>query len=1626
MLKKIKMGSDRIKKELNRPVKDIFLSIFILLLIVIAPYLLFASTLSWTQTDWSGGDGQTAWSDATKFSSQTNIDTGTAGEFKLATTGGGGGGSTWAKTYGGIGDEDARTIQQTPDGGYIVLGNTTSFGAGGNDVWVTKINSANVITWQKTYGGLGDDYGNYIQQTSDGGYIVLGTTNSFGAGDTDVWILKIDSNGAIDCPTCWQKTYGGASQDYIHSIRQTTDGGYILAGETDSFGAGLTDAWILKLDSTGAVTWQNTYGEADSDYFYSIEQTPDGGYIVGGYSYSYGDGSYANTWILKLDSSGVISWQKIYGGDNYNDINFIKTTSEGGYIMAGQTALSPGGDIYPWVVNLDSSGNVLWQKTYSDGGIIGMVSIQQTPDGGYVALGSNGSVDPNYDVWVLKLDSGGAITWQKTYGGTGREEGFSIQETSDGGYVVAGTTNSFGSGDYDALILKVSSMGLIDSPCVIINDSTATADDLVSVPATVTTMVASSAITPIDTVVVPADSALLSSTICPAFAQNNWIGGGGQLNWSDITKFFTSTDVDYGTTNNLKLNIDLTPTSNWIKTYGELSGGSFVIKQTSDGGYVAVGSMTPISGSGNYDAWVLKLDSAGAVTWQKTYGGADLDWGNFIQQTSDGGYILAVDTSSFGAGNRDALILKLDSSGSVIWQKTYGGIGEDFIHSILQISGGGYIVAGSTDSSGAGGPDAWVLKLDSDGAVTWQKTYGGGSFDYANYVQQTSDGGYVVAGHTLSFGAGDYDAWVLKLDSAGAVTWQKTYGGVGADFVFSVQQTSDGGYITMGSTDSSGAGDYDAWVLKLASTGAVTWQKTYGGTGLDQFPDYGSIQQTSDGGYVVAGKTNSSGAGDYDAWVLKLASTGAVTWQKTYGGTGSDDIRSIQQTSDGGYVAAGLADSSFAVGGSQAWVLKLDSDGLSDISCTMVADSTVTPADSTVTPADATTAIASVCPVPPYLPLGTLISSIFDAGSSVTWGPFSYLGTEPVGTSFDFWVSIDGGAIWTAVTDFVSQTFGSSQTVSYKVQLNTTDTSATPTLTNVSLSMPTGGSSGYVSSGTLTSSIYDSGDSKTTWGPLNVTVTTPASTTSLVEVSTDDGGTWNAVTDFVSQTFGPSQTFEYRVTLDTSDSAVTPTVSDISIPYEIASGGGSGGTINPPPPTCTPRPACLDAYPRPCMIAEPIGGWCPPTIPTCVSPQVLVNNICVTPSPTCTPTQVLKNGVCVEKTPPPCRPRPACLDATPRPCTIAEPIEGWCPTTPPGDGGDGEGEGGGDGDGGTIIPPTTDTSSGGKDFSSFLTGISLDSVFSGTRTFTNDPVVKIVKDIAIAIPAVTSLVALSAGLASGLPLQNYLFYLLITAFQFLGFVKKAKPWGTVYDAYTKRPLPYARVEILNEQARKLQSTIADANGRYSFLVSGNMSNVALRAYLTKYDFPSKEEPSVIERKIYPNIYQGGFVNPTSGLTNYDLPMDPRGKSLVRNFYFGISSVGVNNFLAKTANVLFALGLILGLVNVFVDPGIMSFLILGVILLTFLLRNSGFKLKPFGLTKNAETNKPLPFGLVALHNQGGERISFTVSDDIGRYFLLTEKGNYLLKAFTPSFISPARTKEILISTHRGWISREVKV
>ncbi len=361
----------------------------------------------------------------------------------------------------------------------------------------------------------------------------------------------------------------------------------------------------------------------------------------------------------------------------------------------------------------------------------------------------------------------------------------------------------------------------------------------------------------------------------------------------------------------------------FAKTYGGSADEfAYSVQQTSDGGYI-VAAYTNTFGAGDYDIFLIKTDASGNIIWAKTYGGTNWDRVYSVQQTSDGGYIVGGWISPVVATLDDVFLIKTDANGNIIWAKTYGGTGDDQDNSVQQTSDGGYIVAGGTDSFGAGTDDIFLIKTDANGNIQWAKTYGGISIDYAYSVQQTSDGGYIVAGWTLSFGAGDGDVFLIKTDANGNLQWAKTYGGTADDYAYSVQQTSDGGYIVAGYTASFGAGSDDIFLIKTDANGNIQWAKTYGGTA----DDYAySVQQTSDGGYILAGYTYSFGAGGSDFFLMKTDANGNIQWAKTYGGTDFDYAFSFQQTSDGGYILAGWANS-FGAGSWDIFLIKTDANG---------------------------------------------------------------------------------------------------------------------------------------------------------------------------------------------------------------------------------------------------------------------------------------------------------------------------------------------------------------------------------------------------------------------------------------------------------------------------------------------------------------------------------------------------------------------------------------------------------------------------------------------------------------------------------------------------------------------------
>jgi hypothetical protein len=365
---------------------------------------------------------------------------------------------TFQRTYGGASWDRGRSVTQTTDDGYVIAGYTRSFGAGGHDVYLVKTDASGDTIWTRAFGGANNDYAYSVKQTADGGYVIAGQTWSFGAGFGDVWLIKTDAAG----DTIWTRTFGGASYDGGHSVTQTADDGYVVTGWTSSCGAGNYDVWLIKTDALGDTIWTHTYGGTSYDNGWSVAQTTDGGYIVTGYTTSFGDG---DVWLIKTDSDGDTIWTRTYGGASSDEAYSVAQTADGGYVIAGWTYSSGGGNWNIYLVKTDASGDTMWTRFFGGEDFDRGWSVAQTADGGYVIVGETHSFGAGgTDLWLIKTDAWGDTMWTRTYGGADTDYGRSVAQTSDGGYVIAGTTWSFGTGVYDFWLIKTDSAG--NSPAI--------------------------------------------------------------------------------------------------------------------------------------------------------------------------------------------------------------------------------------------------------------------------------------------------------------------------------------------------------------------------------------------------------------------------------------------------------------------------------------------------------------------------------------------------------------------------------------------------------------------------------------------------------------------------------------------------------------------------------------------------------------------------------------------------------------------------------------------------------------------------------------------------------------------------------------------------------------------------------------------------------------------------------------------------------------------------------------------------------------------------------------------------------------------------------------------------------
>ncbi|MHA2405683.1 MAG: hypothetical protein ACXADB_06730 [Candidatus Hermodarchaeia archaeon] len=364
--------------------------------------------------------------------------------------------------------------------------------------------------------------------------------------------------------------------------------------------------------------------------------------------------------------------------------------------------------------------------------------------------------------------------------------------------------------------------------------------------------------------------------------------------------------------------------SPWNRAFGgsEPDVGYGVI-EVSSGGFACVGE-TQSSGAGYNDAWLVRTAADGSPLWSQTFGGSGYDEGWIIVETSTGGFVIAGITTSFGAGSNDFWILGTDATGTLLWNETYGGGTHDICSSMVEVSSGGFALGGTIDYEGIFFGDFWLVRTDSTGTHLWNQTYGGADQDVGEALLEVDSGGFLLAGWTKSIGLGDADVWMVRTDANGNLLWSRNYGAKLTDHAHAVIEVSTGGFLLVGGTTSYGAGDMDVWLIRTDAFGDMVWNQTFGGSGYDVGR---SVVELSTGEFALVGTTNSYGDGLMDVWLLVTNSTGHQLSNQTFGGTNTDWAYSLTTVSTGGFAIIGWT-KSYGAGNHDLWLLHVTTIGL--------------------------------------------------------------------------------------------------------------------------------------------------------------------------------------------------------------------------------------------------------------------------------------------------------------------------------------------------------------------------------------------------------------------------------------------------------------------------------------------------------------------------------------------------------------------------------------------------------------------------------------------------------------------------------------------------------------------------
>lgn len=782
-------------------------------------------------------------------------------------------------------------------------------------------------------GDGGRDYFRSVDK-SQNGYIVVGNSDSnskdlynMNNGSMDASIASYDSDGNVE----WKDNYGGKRLDYFYGVSTLSDG-YVAVGNSNSIDIDLAnlnkggiDATIVKYGLNGEIAWNKNYGGMGSDYYYGVTKIVDGIIAVGSTTSKDGDligvttkgGTDAT--IVKYDFNGNIIWKKNYGGSG-TDLFYSVFSNENGIFAVGYSASTNGdlsdvtrkGGTDSIIVKFDNDGNIVWKKNFGGTGTDYFTNIDLASDG-IVAVGYSNStnldlIDLNkggYDSIIVKYDFNGNIVWNKNYGGTSTDHFWDVSISPNGNIVAVGRSIS---SDLDLVGVFKGRAGYY----------TAVATQYNSIGENISSKGYGGT---------SSDHDYFESV----FADNDSYVAVGYSN-------ATSGDVGFlnkGDYDGIAVKFDYSNVVIWKKNFGGGTGSDYFQKVAEFGdSYVSVGYSSSTSTvfldkyKGETDAIIFRYDLSGNIIWNKNYGGTGTDY--FYDVLTGEDEIIAVgssnsvnnDLTGLNKGNYDAIIVKYDKDGNIIWKKNFGGTNSDYFYGIT-ITSDGYVVVGrsiSTDGDliglNKGGYDAIVVKYDKDGNVIWSKTFGGSLDDLFQNIYLTSNGYLVAVGYSPSINGdleglnlGGIDANIVKMNTDGEIVWKKNYGGSGSDYFRDVV-TLSGIYYVVGysaSTDGNLAGlskgGTDAIILSLTKEGEIIWNKNYGGSSTDIFYD---IAIKNEQLYVVGSSLSTNGdlstvtrKGATDATLVQFDLDGQILQKINFGGSGDDVSYGLASVRDG-------------------------------------------------------------------------------------------------------------------------------------------------------------------------------------------------------------------------------------------------------------------------------------------------------------------------------------------------------------------------------------------------------------------------------------------------------------------------------------------------------------------------------------------------------------------------------------------------------------------------------------------------------------------------------------------------------------------------------------------------------